>query len=95
MNARDTKAKAALRQRISDIISGACGRDMDFEDEFTSIEEAARYIPALRSVFGQPQPDWYPWQVHCIERLENIDKATDFLFESGVRANKRLEVEEP
>lgn len=89
--------KALLLQRVQDIYSGATGYDWSQygEDEnFATASDLAKIIPTLRLVFGEPRKDWFIYRTHNIDRFEQAIAAADFLWDHGVRANKRLEPEE-
>ena len=89
---REQEAKDALLQRITDIYSGACGRDMSADDDaYPTIEEMSRVIPAVRDVFGEPLPDWWGWKAHCLNRWETPKGAAEWLFEHEFRADERWE----
>lgn len=83
---KEAEQMAALRVRVCDILTGACGME-DVEDEsfFLTLEAASRAIPALKRVFEQEGRD-YMWQPHCLDRFETVDKITEFLFRNGARA---------
>ena len=89
MSKRKEKQKALLLQRIRDIYNGAVGRLWVKDDEWLSLEEAERVVPALRDVFGQPVENWWAYQPHVIGKFETPEKACDHLFEQGIRHNKR------
>ena len=84
---RQEEMKGALHQRISDIYSGACGRDMDNEDGILSMEEASRVLPAIMEVFrDQLEGKTFLKGLHMLDKYETIDQATECLFGYGIRA---------
>lgn len=52
---REAEKREALRQRVADIVSGACGRDMDTEDEWVSVEELPRVLASVRERLSIPR----------------------------------------
>ncbi len=86
---RQAEERAALRQRICDIGLGATYGEADSEDYFFGAEELERFVTALKRTFssGYSNRDEDPrFMSHNIGSFGTIDKATDFLFEDGVRA---------
>lgn len=89
--------KALLLQRVQDIYTGATGDDwsqFDPDDYFLTMADAARVLPALRKVFGEMHPNWWVYRVHVLDKFEQPHTAAEFLWEQGVRPNKRLEPQE-
>lgn len=82
---KEAAQKAALRQRIRDMVAGACGEDPDDDQFFMTMEPASRLLPALEKTFGK-DGNGYLWRSHCLDRYENVDSITEFLFQNGVRA---------
>lgn len=83
---KEQKEKAALLQRVRDIYSGSYGREWLGED-FATAAQLSLIIPALNSIFGnQIQDTTFIWNPHNIERFDNPESATDFLFKYGFRA---------
>ena len=82
---KEAEAKNALRLRIADIYSGACGEPADTEDFCLTLDPASRAITAIKKLFGEEGRD-YMWESHCLDRFETIDGTTNFLFQNGVRA---------
>jgi len=93
MRKREDQQRAALLQRITDIYTGACGRVIDFDNDWVSLEEVSRIISALEDVLGTPRKGWFGWEVYCLDRFETPAKAMEHLFRFGFRANKRLKPE--
>ena len=56
-----------------------------FDDFFLTLEAGSRAITALKKLFGQEGRE-YMWESHCLDRFETIDLATEFLYQTGVRA---------
>jgi hypothetical protein len=89
---REAEAKAALRQRVADIATGANGGLFDNDDEFATAGFLSRFIPALRAQFGIDSEGkaidrWlFLWDLHNLHYYDNVDTTTDFLFEHDVRA---------
>ena len=86
---REAEAKDALQQRIQDIYSGACGRRCSDGDDWPSLEEVARVIPAIRETFGEPVKDWLGWRAHNLGKFESVGAATEYLFDHGFRADEQ------
>ena len=85
MTAKEKKAKVALRQRISDVYCGACGRDMDTEDEWATLEDYSRIMPALKEVFsGAFDSKTWLSADHNANEYESVESATEFLWSFGV-----------
>ena len=92
MTKAEKKQKEALRIRVADIVSGACGRDMDTNDDWVTLSEVGGAIVALKERLLQPHfrledkeiPD-HMMSPHNLDHYENIDSLTDFYWEQGVR----------
>lgn len=87
---RDQEAKAALYQRVCDIMAGACEGD---DPEVTDYGVGAQVLPALvRAIRLRLLPaDYEENQKHLTsifnaDDYENAVKLTDFLFRNGIRA---------
>ena len=89
---REVEAKEALRQRICDIVSGACGRDMDDADmEFVDIDNVARFIGALADRLCEHDEGGELVHNHFVAywnigEYQNIDTILDFYWRNGIRA---------
>lgn len=90
---REAEAKASLRQRVADIACGAAGYQFDNGEEFAGAEFLSRFVPALQAVFGEETDDGkvkssnnYLFNTLNLNHYDNIDTATDFLYEHHVRA---------
>jgi hypothetical protein len=81
---REIQQKSALRRRIADIATGAAGYEFDQETEWASAEFLSRFVCALQVLFGTEKNE-YLWKPHCLNYWENIDSATNALWEHGVR----------
>lgn len=79
---REAAAKAALRQRVFDIYSGAQGAKWD-EECFATAEVLSRVIPVLEKVFDTEEWVFQAWNLGY---FNGVDSATEFLFRNGVRA---------
>lgn len=88
----EAQTKAALRQRIADIATGAAGTAFDTDDEFATAGFLSRFIPALRTQFGVDGEGkeigrWsFLWDLHNLHYYDNVDTTTEFLFDNDVRA---------
>ena len=89
---RDAAAKAALRQRIADIATGAAGAEFDHDDEWANADMLSRFVPALRVQFGldaegnERTDRAHLWFLSNLHYFDDVDSVTDFFFEHGVRA---------
>jgi hypothetical protein len=90
---REKEAKDALLQRVADLASGACGRNMEVEDDFFVPEDLALLITAIRErlnlpKFGENNPESYIVQnPYNLRHFTDVYTLTNFLFEQGVRAD--------
>lgn len=83
---RERRQKAALRQRINDVYSGAKGQMWD-GDDFATAEQLSRVVPALRDMLASQHSEMiYPWSPHCLNYYDTVDTSTEFLFRHGYRA---------
>ena len=84
---KEEEEMTALRQRVADVFSGACGRNMDSDEEFIGMEEASRIMPALKALFRKEDDKrTYLWEPSNLGHFDNIDSATEFLFKANIRA---------
>jgi hypothetical protein len=90
---RQAEAKAALWRRVHDIACGAAGYQFHAEGEFATAEFLSRFIPALKAQFGYEEKidqgtrsNHFLFQPHNLQRYDNIDSTTEFLFDNDVRA---------
>lgn len=82
---REAEQRAALRQRITDVYSGALGTEWD-EDQFATAEILSNVIPVLKEIFGdQVSGQEYLWAPHCLRYFDTAQSATDHLFSHGVK----------
>ena len=97
MAKRKTKAeriedeKAALQQRLADMLRGAEGGDLDPDDDCAAIYPGilSNWLSAIRwTLLTKEQRDERPGMMNpaCLGYFENVPKATDWLYEYGVRA---------
>lgn len=85
---KETAKKAALRQRIADIASGARGADFDAAEEILALEDLPRFLSALKERFPALKEDEQEavtanWR---LDEFEMLDVATDHLWDHGIRA---------
>lgn len=78
---------AALRQRITDICSGARGGRVA-NDEPLGLDDASRFIPALHETFPD-LPDYVGFP-HNLHRFSDVDSITEFI--GGALAEERPSV---
>ena len=89
---REAEQRAALRQRIADIATGAAGYEFDNGDEFATADFLARFVPALRVQFGFDEKREelkkfnHLWSLINLQNYNDVDSTTDFFFDHGVRA---------
>lgn len=96
---RERQQKAALRQRIRDIATGAAGCSLDDEAGWEvwnlGPEVFDRYLVALNVLFGvgedNPNCEGDAWKELALmpchyERLSGIDSAVEHLWSRGARA---------
>lgn len=81
---REAAQKAALRQRVRDIATGAAGYEFDSDDEFATADFLSRFVAALQITFGNEQ-NGFLWKPHCLGGWDNIDAATEQLWAHGIR----------
>ena len=88
--AQQAKARAALRQRVRDMMCGAVGSaDPDRIDDFwATLEQAERIIPAILDTFLGEGREWM-CEPASLANYETVDALTDFLFDEGIRANTK------
>jgi|LGVF01.2.fsa_nt_gb hypothetical protein len=88
---RERKARKALEQRVSDIVSGACGRHVDRLDTPTP-GELADLVPAMRDIFapicenGSVSDLEWMFEANQLHHFSDVEDITDWLYEQGVRA---------
>lgn len=81
---RIQKEKDALRQRITDVYAGA-NSGIPNDDFFATAAVLSKVVPVLKEMFNREGRDFL-WQLWNLEYYDNVESATDFLFERGVRA---------
>ena len=84
---REAEARRALGQRLLDMYCGANHGQMGADDEVFA-DVLAVVVPLIRDTFGEPETDWYGFKVHCVDKFASPQRACDFLFERGFRADK-------
>lgn len=89
---KEAAEKAKLLQRVSDIYSGACSRNMYASEYYADAKELIRILSSVYDIFIRDYDDeimerrkhlvtfWY------IDRYATPETATDFLFDNGIRA---------
>lgn len=78
---------AELRQRVSDVVAGACGAHDP--NAVLGGPELSRIVPALEDLFGcteEGKKNLYLFGVHNLDNYTDVDDITNFLFDRGVRA---------
>lgn len=81
----EKKEQRALRQRVHDIFTGALGEKPD--DDFDQPDpRALRLIVTACSSVWQHEGNAYLFMAHNIDEYADVAKATDFLYQNGVRA---------
>ena len=88
---REDEARDRLHERVADIVSGACGRDMISEAFVVDITEAGRVVLALQDRLMPKDAEgrlMKPWMVehHNLHCYASVAEITDFFYRSGVRA---------
>ena len=76
------KKKAALRQRLGDLLAGADGSNFNHTDGLIAPESLGRWLLAIKAVFfdDDAKHDWVVGPA-CMDHYVTLDSATDFLFE--------------
>lgn len=84
---REAQQKAALRQRIGDIMTGATGQDPEDECAFITLGDYHRIVRSIQIRF-EPQVEnlKYITAIHNAYKYETMYELTDFLFGLGIRA---------
>lgn len=89
---REAEQKEALRQRICDIVSGACGRDMsDSELEYVDLDNLGRVVGALTARLCEHDEGGElvckHFQAHWnMEHYWSVDTILDYYWNHGIRA---------
>lgn len=83
---REAAQKAALRQRIGDIVAGACGQEKDTEGEIVFLCEYPNVLRAVKARLELPADREHLTSAHNADAYETVEKLTEFLFRNGVRA---------
>ena len=82
---KESAQKEALRRRVADVAIGSAGYSFDVESKFATPDFLSRFVPALEVLFAVEKREWM-WKAHNMDKFENIDTTTHFLYEHGVRA---------
>lgn len=83
---REAEQKAALRQRVADIVAGAAGEDRDDDDCYVIyVTEMSRLTAAVEARFGleAEHPALGRWN---LDEWETVGSLTDLLWRFDVRA---------
>ena len=88
---RESKAKARLRQRLTDLAQGAVGScSVPDGDEYTEgmaaemgIEAFALWVGAIQRTFGADDNTFD--KLWMLENYDTLDRATEYLWDRGVR----------
>jgi len=86
---RERKARKALEQRVSDIVSGACGYSFGENDDWLNAAQLSRALPALKAVFKDDKritQDGFIYAIGSLDNFDNVQDITNWLYENGVRA---------
>ena len=89
---RDDEQRDMLRQRLSDLFTGATGDEYDGESEPWP-EPFMAFCQATKRAFCVLEKDdedghgnEYLWNIWNLDKFRTPDHATDHLFDAGVRA---------
>ena len=82
----EIEQKAALRQRLADIISGATGLDCDRDDWIPTLTEAALFIPAIAERIAGVQDKKHLTSLRSLDQYDGLDSITEFFWRNGIRA---------
>jgi len=84
---REQEQIAALSQRISDIMAGACGSKITPEEICVDPEILSRLIPAVAGIWGLSL-DNYIFRPHALGRWGGeLTELVAWLYEAGFRAD--------
>ena len=83
---RNKEQKAALRQRLADIISGAVGGDCDRDDWMPTLTEAALFIPAIAERIAGVKDKEHLTALRCLGEYDGLGAIVEFLWRNGIRA---------
>ena len=81
----EAEEKAALKQRLTDIYSGAVGvkwEDCCYEVSGKMLMDVIR---VCRAVFGHDDNVWL-FEVHNLDKYDTVEQLTEFFYKNGVRA---------
>ena len=82
---KEAEEKAALRQRLTDIYSGAYGYPWVDGESYIRSGPLSRIIPACVGLLNDDH-DIYQMVDHNISEYESVEKLTEFYYRLGVRA---------
>jgi hypothetical protein len=91
---REAAEKAAIRRRLKDMAIGAYGGysqpDWEAEDfvgmaNEMGLDAFGRWVGAIRVAWIEKDREWVT-DYQNLEHFDTLDKATEFLWENGVRA---------
>ena len=82
---KEAEEKAALRQRLTDIYSGALGYKWDDCCYEISGKMLMDVIRVCRDVFGYDDNVWL-FEVHNLDKYDTVEQLAEFYYKNGVRA---------
>ena len=83
---KEVETKAALKQRLTDIYSGALGCEWADDAGFiVDAELLCRVVKACEEIFGSYDNAWLFW-ISSLGEYDSVDKLTEFYYRNGVRA---------
>ena len=84
---KEAEEKAALKQRLTDIYSGALGQKWDDDDEgfIADAELLCRVVQACRDVFVNDHNKQL-FEVHNLDEYATVENLTGFYYAYGLRA---------
>ncbi len=85
---REECARQMLRWRVADILSGACGAEMDEPNgSWLALSDAPRAIGAIKErLIGNSEDLAWLSASHMVDRYETVKSLTDLLYRNGIRA---------
>lgn len=83
----EAAAKAALRQRVEDIFTGAAGYTWDGVNE-PCPTKFMTFVRATKQTLGSDVEvaDELTWGLWCLQHFRNPETATEWLYRRGIRA---------
>ena len=83
---KEAEEKAALKQRLTDIYSGALGDKWDDDGLLIAYGELlCKVVMACRSIF-ETEDNKYLFEIHNLDKYETAGQLTEFYYRNGVRA---------